>query len=245
MIRKNIQLHIPALLFLLGMASVPAFAGSALGLVAEGMNATLDGQLLRRNTVVFSGQSLDVSERAVIVMKNGSRLMFGRETSASFLQNQNELTVRLGRGNLSMFHPDNGTALRVQAGNVSIFPAKGSKTVGEVAMTDQSLSVRTSEGSLRLEADGQTIEVPRGKAVWFVPRSQSRPQASGAPRLDNSKTTFVAVGGATGAALAVAVPRLAHTTGSCKKDDDEITSSPFKDKDEHCEKKGVEDEQDE
>src|SRR2546429_3382506 len=88
-----------ALLFvlLLGFASIPAFAGSAVvGSVAGSMNATLGGQPLLPNSAIFSGDSLKVKDGAtVIALASGSRLVFGRETEARFLREGDRKSTRL------------------------------------------------------------------------------------------------------------------------------------------------------
>jgi len=163
------------------VASVSAFAGSAvIGSVAGSMNATIDGQALMPNTTVFSGDSLQVKDgAAVVAVGQGSRLVFGRETVASFLREESEVTVLLGRGNVSMYHSSDRMGLRVKAGEISVLPAAGYKTLGEVAMVNGVVIVTTKEGLLRVEGSGPAVEVAKGKTITVQPKAARSPQGGG------------------------------------------------------------------
>jgi len=164
------------------IAAAPAFAGSAVvGSVAGSMNATMEGQPLLPNSVVFSGQSLSVKDGAAVVATGtGARIVFGRDTTASFLRDQNnEVTLQLAQGNVSLFQPDGSTRVRVKAGTVSVVPASGFKTLCEVAMVGNSIVVTAEKGSLRVEGNGAPVEVTQGKTITIQPGSSRVPQASG------------------------------------------------------------------
>jgi len=163
------------------MAVVPAFAGSAVvGSVAGSMNATVEGQPLLPNSVVFSGQSLSVKDGAAVVATGtGARMVFGRDTSVSFLRDQNQVTLQLGQGNVSLYQPDGSTTVRVQAGTVSVVPASGFKTLCQVAMVGNAIVVTSEKGSVRVEGNGAPVEVSQGKTLTIQPRSSRAPQAAG------------------------------------------------------------------
>ena len=198
-----------ALLFvlLLGLASIPAFAGSAVvGSVAGSLNATVGGQPLLPNSVIFSGDSLKVRDGAtVIALASGSRLVFGRETEARFLREGNEVTVLLGEGNVSVYHPEGSAEVRVNANNVSIAPAPGFKTLGEVAMLNGAIMVTSKEGSLRVEGNGSPVEVATGKTITIGSRMARapRPQGGGQGLGGGGSTALEA--GALGAGAAAAI----------------------------------------
>src|SRR6516225_5912930 len=119
------RLRISLMLILLGMlASVPVFAGSAVvGSVAGTMNASIGGQALLPNTTIFSGDSLQVKDgAAVVALDNGNRVSLGKDTVASFLRNNDAVTVVLTEGNVSLFHPNSNSAVKVQVGNVTVEP---------------------------------------------------------------------------------------------------------------------------
>ncbi len=218
---ENIKLRFCLLLLLVGMvASVPAFAGSAvIGSVAGSMNATVGGQALLPNSTIFSGDSLEVKDgAAVVAVTGGSRIVFGRETVASFLRDANEVTVLLGQGNVSMYHPDGTTALRVKAGDVSIVPASGFRTLGEVAITSGALVVTAKEGLLRVEGNGPAVEVAKGKTITVLTKAAGAPQggaakaakAGGAARVGSSTAlgvTNVALSGIATVLAGVAMKR--------------------------------------
>ncbi len=95
---KNRKMRVCLFVMILAVAaSVSAFAGSAvIGSVAGSMNATIGGQSVLPNTAIFSGDNLQVSDgAAVVAIDNTSRMVFGRNTSASFLRDADEVTVLL------------------------------------------------------------------------------------------------------------------------------------------------------
>ncbi len=163
------------------VATVPALAGSAvIGSVAGSMNASIGGQSLLPNTTIFSGDSLQVKDGvAVIAVGNSSRVIFGRDTVASFLRDSNEVTVLLSQGNVSMLHPSDGTAVRVKAGEVSITPAAGFKTLGEVAMLNGAVVITAKEGSLQVEDHGATKNVAKGQTIVIAPKTAKGGGGSG------------------------------------------------------------------
>jgi hypothetical protein len=164
-------------------ASARASAGSAvIGSVAGSRNATLGGEPLLPSAVVFSGDSLKVGDGAtVIALSQGSRLVFGRETQASFLRDGNEVMVLLGQGSVSLYHPEGGAELRVKVNGLSIEPASGFKTLGEVAMLDGAVVVTSKEGLLRVEGNGSPVEVAKGRTILIEPRAARAPAPQGAP----------------------------------------------------------------
>ena len=172
MTMKNTVLRLTLFALLMGaVATVPAMAGSAvIGSVAGSMNATVGGQSLLPNTTIFSGDSLQVRDGvAVIAVGNNSRVIFGHDTVASFLRDSNEVTVLLSQGNVSMLHPTDGSAVRVKAGDVSVTPAPGFKTLGEVAMLNGSIVVTAKDGALKVEDHGATKNVAKGQTIVLSP----------------------------------------------------------------------------
>jgi len=189
MTMKTTALRLTLFALLMGaVATVPALAGSAvIGSVAGSMNASVGGQSLLPNTTIFSGDSLQVRDGvAVIAVGNNSRVIFGRDTVASFLRDSNEVTVVLSQGNVSMLHPNEGTPLRVKAGEVSITPTAGFKTLGEVAMLNGSVVVTAKEGTLRVDDHGATKNVTKGQSIVIAPKTA-----------DNNKSACCGGGGST------------------------------------------------
>src|SRR5579872_1009950 len=161
-----------------GMSWMPALAGSAaIGSVAGSSNAILSGQAVVPNTTVFSGDKLQVQEGvAVVAMGQGSRMVFGHETAASFLRDANNVTVLLGRGNVSLYHPAESEGLRVKVAGVTVEPAKGYKTLGEVAMLNGAVVVTAKQGMLQVEGQGWSEQVAEGKTIT-LPVSTSTARA--------------------------------------------------------------------
>ena len=137
---------------------LPALAGSAvIGSVAGSSNAWIGGETLLPNTTIFSGDSLQVHDGvAVVAVGKSGRLVFGRDTVASFERNAGEVTVLLSQGNVSVFHPGDGAAVRVKVGEISVAPTTGFKSLAEVAMLSGSVIVSAKEGALDVDDHGST-----------------------------------------------------------------------------------------
>ncbi len=170
------------MMLVVALAVVPAFGGSAVvGSVAGSMNATLGGQALIPNTTIFSGDSLQVKDgAAVVAVGRGSRLVFGRETVASFLREASEVTVLLGQGNVSLYQGQAGVNLRVRVGTVTVSPTGEFKTLGEIAMVNGAVVVTAKEGKLRVEGNGPAQEVTKGKTIMVSAKTARSPQGGAA-----------------------------------------------------------------
>jgi hypothetical protein len=181
---KNRAMRLAMLVLLAAAVAMPMYAGSAvIGSVAGAKDATVGGQALVPSTTLFSGDSLQVKEGvAVIAMGQGSRMVFGHQTQASFLREGEGVTVLLGEGNVSLYQPEAGVGLKVKAGTVTVAPAKGFKTLGEVAMLNGSVVVTAKEGKLKVEGNGPAMEVAKGKTVTLkaVGAASPAPQAGAA-----------------------------------------------------------------
>ena len=158
-----------ALLITVGALSL--LAGSAVvGSVAGSLNATMGGKALEANTTLFSGDRLEVKDgAAVVALGAGSRMVFGRQTEAAFLREAEAVTVTLKAGNVSLYHPTAGGAVRVKIGELTIEPGKGYATEGEVAMLDGAVMVTAKTGMLKVgdgkraqdEKTGQTTKIAK------------------------------------------------------------------------------------
>jgi len=180
MVSRNLKVRFSLLLVLALMVGAVSLWGASavIGSVAGSTNATVGGQALVPNTTLFSGDNLRVSDgAAVVAMGMGSRMVFGRDTVASFERGPDEVTVLLGQGSVSMYHPEDGVALRVKAGDIAVSSGKGFKTLGEVAMLNGAVVVTAKEGTLRVDGAGRTTEVTKGKTIAIMPKP-----AAGAPQ---------------------------------------------------------------
>jgi hypothetical protein len=145
------------------------------------MNATIGGQALLPNTTIFSGDSLQVKDgAAVVAVGRGSRLVFGRETVASFLREAGEVTVLLGQGNVSLYQGQAGVNVRVKVGTVTVAPTGEFKTLGEIAMVNGAVVVTAKEGKLRVEGNGPAVEVVKGKTMMVSAKQARSPQGGAA-----------------------------------------------------------------
>ena len=193
----------------MGIGLMPMLAGSgAVGSIAGSRNATLSGEALVPNTTVFSGDHLQVKDGvAVVALDAGNRMVFGRETEASFLREAKNVTVMLSRGDVSMYHPGASEGVAVKAGDVTVSPAAGNKTLGEVAMLDGKLVVTAKEGNLQVERQGRTEQVMEGKTVTLPMAAAAPAPAPAAPQEGNAHittaTTLGVMGVGAGAAAAV------------------------------------------
>jgi hypothetical protein len=183
-----------AMVVMAGVGLAPAMAGSAaIGSVAGSRNATLSGAAAVPNTTVFSGDRLQVRQGvAVVAMEQGSRMVFGQQTEASFLRAGDEVTVRLNRGNVSLYHPGRSVGLQVKAGDVTVAPVQGYKTLGEVAMLAGAVAVTAKEGTLEVEGQGRTQQVGEGKTVTVPLRTAGAPMPN--PSSEAHITTASALG---------------------------------------------------
>jgi len=183
---------------LAALAVAPMFAGSAVvGSVAGSLNATVGGQALVPNTVIFSGDSLKVQDgAAVIALENGNRMAFGRETEASFLRETGAVEVVLGQGDVSMYQADARTGLKVKAGDYEVAPASGYKTLGEVAMLNGVVTVSSKEGTLRVAGAGRTVEVGQGKTLTLGTKTARapQPQTGGSQKLSGNTDVLLDAG---------------------------------------------------
>lgn len=163
------------------IGALPLLAGAAVvGSVAGSLNATLGGKALEPNTTLFSGDSLAVKDgAAVIALGSGSRMVFGRETEATFTREADTVTVTLKEGNVSMYQPVAGTAVRVKIGELTIEPGKGYATEGDVAMLEGSVIVTAKAGTLKI-ADGKRAQDVKTGQTITIPKAAGGPQTGGA-----------------------------------------------------------------
>ena len=94
--------------------------------------------------------------------------------------------------------------MRVKAGNVSITPAAGFKTLGEVAMLNGSVIVTAKDGALQVDDNGTTKNVARGQTIVVAPKTAQNKGGQGNWG-DNGETGWhIAILGAAGAGAILA-----------------------------------------
>ncbi len=196
-------------------------ASGVVGSVAGSMNASLSGQALLPNTTVFSGDNLQVKDGvAVIAVGANNRMIFGRNTAATFLRDTSQVTVSLGQGNLTMLHPVDGTPVCVKVAETSITPAPGLKTVGDIALVSDSVVVTAKEGTLQVVDHGTAQNVVKGQTIIIGPNS-----AKGAVGMGGAAPSSSALAGITGTTAVTATT--AAAAGSAAAADAAVGAAKF------------------
>jgi len=191
MSKKNVTFYVTVLVLCFAtVAAIPAFAGSSVvGSVAGSMNATISGQPALGGSTVFAGDTLKVNDgAAVMTFGKGSRAVFGRNSEVSFSRDGESVTARLASGSVSIFQPgEERNGMQLKFDNMTIGPAGGYKTLGEVAMLGDTVVVRTKQGMMSVKfANGKTTEVPAGQLMRLVPNPQQTPQQVGSQHYSSS-----------------------------------------------------------
>ena len=207
MLTMRIGKGLSVLLLLLGLSCASAFAGSAVvGSVAGSMNSTVSGRPLIPNAVVFSGDNLKVAEGATVVaLGDGSRLMFGRDTQASFLRDGDQVTVQLEQGSVSVYHTGANSGLRIKVNDVFIEPAQGFTTMGQVAALNGAVAVTSTQGMLRVKGANASMEVKQGKTITIRQKNGRAPQAAGGSQKFAGGGSTLLEAGALGAGVVAAI----------------------------------------
>ena len=197
----------------LGLSVTMAMAGvMPVGALMGSKDATVDGRAPLPHTTLMSGDSLQVKDGlAMLALDHGNRMILGRQTQASLLREADAVTISLTRGNLSLYHPKAVSSFRIKSGDVTVSPAKGFRTLGEVAVVDGFLAVTAREGALQVEKGGTVQQVSKGK-IFTIETDSARapaadPQGRGKPHLKRVPPgLLIALGVAAGtAAIAWAV----------------------------------------
>jgi hypothetical protein len=189
MIRRKAATFVWTMAWMLALTSTVAIGSPMpLGSLLGSKNATLDGQAPLPHTTLLEGDNLRVDEGlAMVTLDQGNRMVLGRQTRASFLREADAVIVSLTQGNLSLYHPQAGRPFRIKAGDVTVSPSKGYRTLGQVAMVDGLLAVTAKDGALQVEKNGAIQEVSKGKTITIATDTDRAPmpdsQGQGKPHL--------------------------------------------------------------
>lgn len=169
MAKKSENLAIVGVVLLLGLLILPlAVEGgpAVVGTLAGSISTSVDGQPGRSDTVIYSGDALQVGDgAAVLALERGNRVLLGKNTRASLVRDSLGVKVTMDRGQVTLLQTQEGAPLRVQAGKVTVFPASGFKTLGEVALVTDGVAVAVGTGRLRVEHGGTARELRAGEAI--------------------------------------------------------------------------------
>lgn len=169
MMRRIMLSLIVVLIGMGGLAVAAAGSPIPIGSLVGSKNAILDGQVPLPHTTVLSGDILQVGDGvAMVALDQGNRMILGRGTAASFSREVDGVAVSLTRGNMSLYHPEAGTGFRVKIGDVTVSPALGYRTLGEIAMVNGLLLVTAKDGALEVERAGTTENVSKGKTITIA-----------------------------------------------------------------------------
>jgi hypothetical protein len=161
------------------VATVATGSPIPVGSLVWSRNATLDGQVPLPHTTLLSGDRLQVNDGlAMVTLDRGNRMILGRGSEASFLRDADAVTVSLARGDMSLYHPQASSEFRVKIGDVTVAPAQGYRTLGEIAMVDGLLVVTAKDGALQVEKAGTTKEVRKGSTVTIATTAAQAPAAT-------------------------------------------------------------------
>lgn len=193
-------------------AGNPIPVGSLLG----SKNAILDGKVPLPHTTLLSGDSLQVNGGlAMVALDQGNRMILGRATEVSFSKDAGRVTVSLTRGTISLYHAEAGTGFQVKAGDATVVPARGFRTMGEIAMVNGLLVVTAKEGALQVEKAGTTREVSKGKTITIVTRAARAPMPVPPGNLHISHKSIITMGAVVGgAATTLAAIALTRTSAT-------------------------------
>ncbi len=198
-----------ALAWAMALAATAAGGGpDAVGSLVGSRNATLDGHAPLPHTVLLSGDQVAVNNGlAMVTLDRGNRMILGSDSEAVFLREARTLTVQMARGNLSLYHPADGSRLRINAGDVIVAPAGEPRTLGEISLANGLLVVTARDGSLKVEKDGATREVEKGHTLTVATTAGPAPKATGtgfpSARPDFSRQMGVVAGATSGGGGAI------------------------------------------
>ncbi len=210
MMTRFTKIRLAVVVFGVGLvAAAPAFAGSVVvGSVLGATEATMGPELVIPGSAVFSGDDLRIRNGvAVVTVGQGSRIVFGRDSLARFERESDSVTTILADGSISVFHPlGDKTDLHFRIGNVTITPARGYETLGEVVMNSNALVISASQGLLTVQANGTTTSVTKGHSMNLIPKASRAPQTGVAQKvaIDWPQTLLWAGAGASGVAAILA-----------------------------------------
>jgi hypothetical protein len=206
-IRRIVRFTV-VLLLCCAVSRLPLTAGSMIvGSAINGSSATIAQKELRPGATILSGDSLRVEDGTALVgLADGSRITFGKDTAVSFQTEPRGVITVVDHGKLDFVHPAKvNSAMRLQISDVYVVPGSGFETLGEIAMSGDTLVVMNRKGSLRVEGAGRSVEVPEGMMMTLHSRPARAPQISATtarPALAyDIKVGGLAVIGAVGLAL--------------------------------------------
>lgn len=204
MARKTVLICAWGLAWIVALATTAAAGGpDAVGSLMGSRNATLDGHAPLAHTVLLNGDKIAMTDGlAIVTLDRGNRMILLRDSAAVFLREADMLTVRMDRGYLSLYHPPDGSRMRVKAGDVTVAPAGGPGTLADLSLANGTLVVTARDGSLKVEKDGATSVVAKGHMMTLATAASGAPGSAPGGTLPPSSHAAPGTAAVVAAALA-------------------------------------------
>lgn len=174
------------LLLVLPVISLPAANLSPLGTLRSEGAVFLDGDSVRADSVIYSGDQVRTTEgRATISLACGTLVVLDRNSSAVVQHSEQDLSIGLEKGQLAVSFAGH-QASGVKADGLSLSPTGTFPSLAEVAMRgDGSLVVAVHRGKISIDRlRAQPVVLTAGQIITISPRlaqaQQSKPIGTGA-----------------------------------------------------------------
>jgi hypothetical protein len=196
----------------------PCRAGSPpIGVVARGVQAMVSGQPTYYDTALFNSDKVQVKDGGLAIVKltRGGVVVLHSQTVASFSREEDGVDVELDHGSISMVEPLEAKPLGVRAAGVFVEPVRGFKTLGDVALLNNRLSVTAREGRIRLEGRGIVTDIAKGKTITLNIAGGDAPPTGAAVSAGllgshAARIAAVTAAGGTGAGVGLAAAVASH-----------------------------------
>ena len=211
------------LLFVLPAISLTAANRSPLGELRSTGLVFLDGDSVRGESVVYTGDQVKTQEgRAAVSLPHGSLMVLDRNSCAVLQRSHPETSIGLENGTLTVSFA-NQEALHVRADGLLLSPTGTIPVLAEVAMKgDGSLVVAVHRGKISIaDLRAEPVVIAAGQVITVNPRlaqaQQSKPIGTGAHgkmTLGEKLRTFHIGGLSHGASVAIVGGTLAGATAA-------------------------------
>lgn len=184
-VRRGARLGL-CLLLALPVVSLTAASRSPVGTVRPTGDVFLDGDSVRGESVVYTGDQVKTQDgRASVSLPRGSLVVLERNSSAVIERSNPETSVGLENGTLTVSVASQDPLL-VRADGLELSPTGNFPVYAEVAMNgDGSLTVSVRRGKISIaELKAEPVVVAAGQVITVHPRlaqgQQSKPVGTGA-----------------------------------------------------------------
>ncbi len=196
----------------------PCRAGSPpLGVVARGVQTVVSGQPTYYDTALFNSDKVQVKDGGLAIVKlmGGGVVVLHAQTAATFRRQKDGVAVELDHGSLSLVEPSKASPIGVRAAGVRVEPVHGFRTLGDVALLNQRLSVTAREGHIHVYGRGMATEIAKGKTITLNTAAADAPPtgaalSAGLLGSHAARVAAVTAAGGTSAGVGVAAAVAGH-----------------------------------